>query len=460
MNVSDRGPYRLLVSINLTGHQILVVGGGGIALRKIKTLLRCGARVKMVSPSASAELEEMARDGTISWKRGEASPEDFASHKFAILAVPGGPSEVLAAMAREAGTTVDVCADGERGDFALCAQFEAEGCFVGVSSGGNDYAHASALKKKIMKILGGPVTVLTRNSPLALVQADMWVDALAERGIGAVTVGVSSHGDRDRNSDLTAFGFGAFVKALEDELLGGRGDMAVHSLKDVPSEIRGGCALAAVLKRGSVRDVLITRDGSGLDSLPSRARIGTSSVRRRAQIKSLRPDVECLKCRGNVGTRLHRLEDGSVDALVLAEAGLERLGIDKNRASPLPFITSAGQGAVAAEVRAGSEMEEILRPLNHVPTWYEVLAEREFLSRIGSGCVCPIGVNAEYKRGEGEMTLSAEIYPAEFSECAPERASVSGAVRAGEDAVLLAGKLWEAVRDSQAVRSVREAYPG
>jgi hydroxymethylbilane synthase len=248
-----------------------------------------------------------------------------------------------------------------------------------------------------------------------------------------------------------------FVKALEDELLSGGGDLAVHSLKDMPTAIRGGCALAAVLKRGSARDVLITRDGGGLDSLPDHARVGTSSARRRAQIVSARPGAECVKCRGNVGTRLRRLDEGEVDALVLAEAGLERLGIGKTRAAPLPFVTSAGQGAVAAEVRAGSEMEEILKLLNHTPTWYEVMAEREFLSRIGLGCVCPVGVNAAY--ADGKMTLSAEVYPLEPGDCAPARASVSGGVRSVEDAVSLAEELWGMTRGSPAARSAAEANP-
>ncbi|MDR1508669.1 MAG: hydroxymethylbilane synthase [Synergistaceae bacterium] len=455
MSARVSGPYRLVVSINLAGHEMLVVGGGDVARRKIKTLLGCGARVKMVSPSALTELEEMAGDGKISWERRNASPEDFASHRFVILAVRGEAAAELSAMAREARAVVDVCADGRQGDFALCAQFETEGCFVGVSSGGNDYVRAASLKRKMMKEMGGSVTILTRNSPLALVQAGMWKDALAGIGVASIARSVSSHGDRDRNSDLPSFGFGVFVKALEDELLNGRGDLAVHSLKDMPSAIREGCVLAAVLERGPVRDVLITRGGGGLDSLPGHARVGTSSVRRRAQIKSVRPDAECVKCRGNVGTRLRRLAEGEVDALVLAEAGLERLGIDRSRAAPLPFVTSAGQGAVAAEVRAGSEMEEILRTLNHAPTWYEVLAEREFLSRTGFGCVCPIGVNAEYRGGR--MNMSAEVYPLEPGKHVPERASVSGAIASCGDAASLAEELWGIMRESPAVRSVMEA---
>ncbi|MDR2779793.1 MAG: hydroxymethylbilane synthase [Synergistaceae bacterium] len=455
MSARGKGPYRLVVSINLAEHEMLVAGGGSVARRKITTLLGCGARVKMVSPAALAELEEMAGSGTISWERREAKTEDFVSHKFAILAVPGGVARELAAMAREAGSVVDVCADGGHGDFALCAQFNAEECFVGVSSGGNDYARAASLKRKMMEALGGDITILTRNSPLALVQADMWRRALAEIGVNAAAKGVSSQGDRDKNSELSAFGFGVFVKALEDELLKGNGDLAVHSLKDVPSAIHGGCVLAAVLKRGSVRDALVTRDGGGLDSLPPRARVGTSSVRRRAQLMSVRPDIECVKCRGNVGTRLRRLDEREIDALVLAEAGLERLGVDTIHAVPLPFVTSAGQGAVAAETRAGSKIEELLKSLNHTPTWYEVLAERAFLSRTGFGCVCPIGVNARY--ADEKMVLSAEVYPLEPDECAPARASVSGGVRSDADAASLAEELWGIIRESPAVRNVMEA---
>jgi hydroxymethylbilane synthase len=437
------GPFRLIVSINLEKHEILVVGGGGVALRKITTLLRRGARVRMVSPDAVRELSDMASNGDIIWERRFARDDDFASHCFAVLAVPISLSRELAAMARSARCAADVCAEGSDGDFALCAQFEADGCFVGVSSGGRDPVRAAALKRKILKTISEPIMALARKSPLAMAQAAMWTDALASAGFNATVRTVTSHGDNDLKSELSSFGFGAFVKALEDELLNGRGDCAIHSMKDVPTVPADGCILSGVLKRGSVRDVLVTRDGTGLDSLPPGARVGTSSVRRRAQIGAERPDVVCVKCRGNVGTRLEKLASGEVDALALAEAGLERLG-ESARTSPLPFVTSAGQGAVVAEAVAGSPADKILRSLNHLPTWYEVTAERGFLSRLALGCVCPVGVNARYDHGM--LEIAAEVYPMTPGP-SPERASVSGSVGSGEDAVALADDLWEAMRD-------------
>ena len=445
----EPGPFRLLSSINLDIHEILVVGGGNVALRKINTLTGCGARVRMIAPQAVDALAVMASSGRIVWEKRAAREGDFASHRFAVLAVPREESRGLAAMAGAARCAVDVCSDGASGDFALCAQFELDGCFVGVSSGGGDPSLAASLKRNILKKFREPITVLTRKSPLAKAQAAMWTEALEAAGYGASVRMVTSHGDRDLKSELSSFGFGAFVKSLEDELLNGRGDCAIHSMKDVPTVPVEGCALAAVLKRGSVRDVLITRGGLSLENLPHGAAVGTSSVRRRAQINAARPDVRCVNCRGNVETRLEKLSSGEVDALVLAEAGLERLGMTVS-AVPLPFVTCAGQGAVAAETLAGSGTEEILRPLNHLPTWYEVCAEREFLSRLAFGCVCPVGVNAVYSAGKLEIT--AEVYPEGGG--APERASVSGNAGSEDEAAALAGELWDAMCDGPIVREM------
>jgi hydroxymethylbilane synthase len=447
----DGGPFRLISSINLDMHEILVVGGGLTSLRKIDTLLGCGARVRVVAPEVISELEALASDGRVILERREACEDDFASHRFAVLAVPRDALCGLARMARAAGCAIDACANGAEGDFALCAQFGMDGCFVGVSSGGLDPARAASVKQSILKTFREPISVLTRKSQLATAQAALWTDALETAGFRTSLRTVESHGDRDRRSELSSFGFGAFVKALEDELLNGRGDCAVHSMKDVPTIPVEGCSLAAVLKRGSARDVLVTRDGCGLEALPRGAVVGTSSVRRRAQIRHVRPDLACVNCRGNIGTRLDKLFRGEVDALVLAEVGLERIGAPV-RTEVLPFITSAGQGAVVAEALAGSVTERILTLMNHLPTWYEVTAERLFLSRLARGCVCPVGVNASYRTGQMEMT--AEVYP-ELG--APERATVRGAVDSEKDAAALADELWEMMRDGPVVREIIKA---
>jgi hydroxymethylbilane synthase len=444
--------------LNLDRHAILVVGGGAVAERKVRTLLGCGARVRLVSPDATHTLGALASEGEIIWEMRSAEKPDFESHAFAVITTPKETSDEVISMARDAGCALDVCSDGACGDFALCAQFESDGAFVGVSSGGNSPARAASVKRMIMdRMPRKSVVVLTRNSPLAMAQTEMWIEALRRAGVGAVIRTVSSHGDRDRTSDLSAFGFGAFVKALEDELLEGRGGMAVHSMKDMPAVLPEETEIA-VLERGPVSDVLVARNGRKFGALPSGARVGTSSVRRRAQVKAARPDLECVSCRGNVGTRLEKLERGEIDALILAEAGLERLKLNGVPFERLPFVTAACQGAVAAETRAGSPLAGTLRSLNHLPTWYEVTAERAFLSRIGLGCVCPMGVNARIE--SGFLELRAEVYPMEPCSGEPERASVRGAAGSERDALALAEELWDMMRGKPLIRAMTAARGG
>jgi hydroxymethylbilane synthase len=181
--------------------------------------------------------------------------------------------------------------------------------------------------------------------------------------------------------------------------------------------------------------------------------VGTSSARRAAQVYSLRPDIACVPCRGNIETRVSRLADGEFDAVILAEAGLERLGLNAENVLPLSFLTSAGQGAIAAEAVAGSGAETVLRMLNHVPTWYEIIAERDFLSRISAGCSYPVAVNAFYDRGG--MSVSAEVYPARAG-IAPASASVRGSVRSAADAAALSAALWDEMSGHPAVRQMNE----
>lgn len=457
--------YRLITSVNLDRHGILVVGGGALGERKIRTLLDAGAAVTLVSPEATCSLRGLAEAGKIAWARREAAAGDFRGFSFALLALPREAAEALAPLARENGCLVDFCADGERGDFALCAQFEQDGCYIGVSSGGGDPARAAALKRGMRRASQSPRVLLTRGSPLALAQANYWRDALEGAGIPVEIRTMTTHGDRDRKRDLAAFGgFGAFVKALEEELLAGRGDGAVHSLKDMPVNLPEGCTLAAVLPRASAHDLFVARDRGvrGLEDLPPRAKVGTSSARRRAQVRCVRRDLECVTCRGNVGTRLEKLASGEIDALILAEAGLDRLGIMPPNAARLPFVTAAGQGAVALELPESardSVLMEAARSLGHLPTWYETTAERGLLRLMGLGCACPVGVRAAWSGGT--MELEAAIYSVGLKENpADERAQVkiSGPVTSVDDARSLAALLWEHVRELPLLRELqREA---
>ena len=461
------GPYRLILSANLDRLRVLVVGGGAVGERKIRTLLAAGACVTLISPDVTCELQKRAESGEITWKARLVTEDDFKEHRLALLALPREAALGLLDIARAQGCLVDCCFSGKYGDFALCAQFEMDGCYIGVSSGGNDPVRAAAAKRGIMNMKrdsmtddsdsSGRVRVLTRNSPLAMTQTNLWIEKLESIGIAATKKIVVSHGDKDRKCDLSKFGgFGAFVKALEDELMNGSGDCAVHSLKDMPARLPEKCALVAVLERASVYDVIVTRDGRGLDSLAPGAVVGTSSLRRKAQIRAVRRDLKCATCRGNVETRLEKLKSGEVDALILAEAGLDRLGMDLPNAKRLPFITAAGQGAIAVEALRDSWIFEKAHSLNHVKTWLEITAERELLRLMGLGCSCPMALRATLDES-GLMEMTAAVYSVDEKENRDDECVMiteAGAVESDDDAKRIAGAIWDRMKDLPLVKEL------
>ena len=294
--------------------------------------------------------------------------------------------------------------------------------------------------------------LLTRGSPLARIQTRGWMDALESLGAETTLQAVSTHGDRDRTSPLPCFGgFGAFVKALEEKLLAGEGDGAVHSLKDVPVAQPEGLTLAGVLPRGPVGDLLVTRDGRPLEALSPGSRVGSSSLRRTAQGLRARGDLDFCCCRGNVQTRLRKLAAGEVDALILAEAGVRRLGLDLPSVR-LPFLTAPGQGAVVLETRTGSVLESLARQTSHRPTWLEVCAERQVLGAFGKGCSAPVAVQGRHENGI--LDLRAEILAPDGSETVESR--LAGPAGTEEEARALGDRLWEALAGTPLVRRLRE----
>lgn len=246
------------------------------------------------------------------------------------------------------------------------------------------------------------VTVATRRSPLALAQSRAVAASLEAAGHEAPLLEMTTTGDRwslagspgAPGADVK----GMFVKELEEALLDGRADIAVHSAKDLPGDLPAGLAVIATPRREDPADVLVG-DARGLHALPAGARVGTTSPRRRAQILIARPDVEVVEIRGNVGTRLGRLDSGDVDALVLAAAGLRRLGVVRDDIAPLPVdlcIPAAGQGIVAIEGRAGDPaIRDACAALDDPAARACLAAERAFLARLGGGCAIPAGALCE-----------------------------------------------------------------
>ena len=234
---------------------------------------------------------------------------------------------------------------------------------------------------------------------LARWQAEHVQALLLARGHEARIQLITTTGDRVQDRRLESVGGkGAFLKEIEEAMLAGEVDLAVHSLKDVPTALPAGLRLCAILERADPRDAVLSARGSRFGDLPAGSVIGTSSLRRQCQVRALRPDLEVADLRGNVDTRIRKLGQGSCDAIILALAGLERLGRAGEASEvldPATFVPAPGQGAIALECRSGdAAVAAAVAPLNHAPTAREVEAERALLQALGGGCNVPLGAHA------------------------------------------------------------------
>jgi hydroxymethylbilane synthase len=245
-----------------------------------------------------------------------------------------------------------------------------------------------------------PLRIGTRGSRLAMWQARHIAEFLrplmAPRRVELVEI--QTTGDRDRNTALAAIGGqGVFTKEIQQALLDRRADLAVHSLKDLPTLPTPGLVLAAVPERAATGDVFVSHKYPNFDALPPGARVATGSTRRRAQVLNRRPDLLVGNLRGNVETRLRKLRDEDFDGIILARAGMERLDLAGEITESLDawMLPAVGQGALGLETRADDAgTQSIVRKLNHEPTWHAVLAERAFLRGLGGGCLMPIAARA------------------------------------------------------------------
>lgn len=292
-----------------------------------------------------------------------------------------------------------------------------------------------------------------RGSALSLWQVE-WVAAALRRsrGLSVEIKVIKTTGDQSTQAPVARLGRkGVFIKELEDALLEGSIDLAVHSMKDVTTQLPDGLTIAAVCERADPRDCLLARDARRLPKLPPGARLGTSSVRRQAQLRRFRNDLELLDLRGNVDTRVRKLEQGQYDAIVLAKAGLERLGWAAKITEVLPtkiMLPAVGQGAMGIEVRAADhELRGWLEGLNHPPSERAVAAERSLLRELEGGCQLPVAALGEVQ--QGRLRLEAAVLSPDGAECvrdqveaAPEDAERAGVelgrklLRAGADRIL------------------------
>jgi len=297
----------------------------------------------------------------------------------------------------------------------------------------------------------------TRGSRLARVQAETVREMLSslhpERAW--LLKEIRSEGDVQRQASLASIGGrGVFVKALEDKLLAGEIDLAVHSLKDMPTRLPTGLKIGAVLPREDARDALVSRGGPTLDDLPTGAVVGTGSARRRAQLLAYRSDLVTQDIGGNVDTRLRKLKNGGYAALIVAVAALIRLHRTSAISQYLPpalMLPAVGQGALAVEVRErDDEVKRLVQPLNHFPTERAVSAERAFLSALGGGCAVPVAAHAAV--ADGRLNLQGMV--ADLDGGKVIRDSLSGSPLQAED---IGRRLADRILSQGAAQILREA---
>jgi hydroxymethylbilane synthase len=302
------------------------------------------------------------------------------------------------------------------------------------------------------------IRVATRASELALWQARL-IAGRIERELGVETelLPMKTTGDRLRGSLATVGGKGLFVKEIEEALIEGRADLAVHSAKDLPAVIPAGLALVAFPERADPRDALVARQrGASIASLPSGARVGTGSVRRGAQLRAARPDLEIVPLRGNLPTRLRKLESESLDAIVVACAGLDRLDLADRideRIAPERMLPAVAQGALALEARAGDSLADDLKCLNDRLTADRVTAERAFLSALGGDCNTPLAALAE-AGPNGSLVLRALLAATDGRRILRHRAEAPAT-----DAQRLGSEAAAAIRESGGEELLAEMAP-
>ena len=298
------------------------------------------------------------------------------------------------------------------------------------------------------------IIIATRESRLALWQAEHVRDLLQSRfGLHVELLGMTTRGDEILDRTLSKVGGkGLFVKELETALEEGRAQLAVHSLKDVPMDLPAGFELAAVMEREDPRDAFVSNDFASLANLPQGARVGTSSLRRVVQLRALRPDLLIEPLRGNLDTRLRKLDEGQYHAIVLAAAGLKRLGLASRIRSEFPtdqMLPCAGQGALGLEVRSdATQLRETLSALIHQPTFLAVHAERAVSRALGGSCSMPLAAHAV--RQGSELSLRASVGHPEDASAPLLSAHVLATVANEAEARALGERAADTLRDAGA----------
>ena len=301
----------------------------------------------------------------------------------------------------------------------------------------------------------GPLRLGTRGSKLAQWQANWVAQQLQQAGCAVEVVLIATTGDQRQQEPIADVGQAVFTKEIQQALLDEQVDLAVHSLKDLPTEPTPGLCLAAVPERAAVGDALLSREGHTFEQLPQGAVVGTGSSRRRAQLWHRRPELELRDLRGNVDTRIRKLHDGEFDAIILAEAGLQRLELQAHITEILPlawYLPAVGQGALGIETREDdAATRAAVAALNHADTHAAVVAERALLAGLRAGCLAPVGAWARML--DGQLVLEAAVLSIDGRQrlTALRQGAPADAAALGKDAAdeLTAAGAAELIRDAR-----------
>lgn len=405
--------------VDLTEKKVVVIGAGKIGTRRIKTLLSFAGRLIVVAPRAEREIITLAQQKKLEYREREFRKEDVCDADLVIAAANDEKvNEEAYHICKALEIPVNVASSQHKCDFHFPGIIEYDGVVLGFNGGGKNHGKVKEVRRKTEQALKKMeedsvkrIVIGSRESKLAMVQSEM-VKTFIETHhpeVPTEILAMKTTGDKilDRTLDKVG-GKGLFVKELDKALLEGRSDLSVHSLKDMPMEIPKELPLLAFSKREDPRDVLVLPKGE--TQLNPQKPVGCSSLRRILQLKELYPDVECKSVRGNVQTRLRKLDSGEYGALILAAAGLKRLGLEKRISryfEPEEMIPAAGQGILAVQGRAGEEasfLDGFEDPKSHDAA----VAERAFVRYLDGGCSSPV---AAYARVHGdELTILGLYY--------------------------------------------------
>ena len=437
----------LPISLRPNGGRAVIVGGGAVAARKAESLVAAGFPIFVVAPRIDDRMRSVLVENGMDYAQRAYSRHDLDGAALAVAATDDGAVNArVVADARALHVLACDATEPDDGDFTMAATMRIGDLAISVDTGGSAPAFAARIVRKLAAELGPqygealrtlahmrryvketfpagerapilralaqrpvdelasmqPTTLVcaSRRSELATIQTRSVAARLAERGITTTILGVTTHGDRERERPIDQLGgVNVFVKELEEALRARRADYAVHSCKDLAGMLPPDTRIAAITRREDPRDAFCSARYASFESLPAGAIVGTSSPRRRALLAALRPDLRYENLRGNVDTRLRKLDGGAYDAIVLAMAGLNRLGLRSQYVVPFSVelvVPAVGQGALAVETRAQDDrLAETLRAaVNDPATELCVECERAALRELRAGCSAPLGIHA------------------------------------------------------------------